>query len=55
LGATEKTIKVHRSRVMEKMEVQSLARRVQIAGSLGIRGPVAREDVVPKNQMAFAS
>jgi FixJ family two-component response regulator len=47
LGTTEKTIKVHRGRVMEKLAVESLAGLVHIADSLGIQGPVAREDVVP--------
>jgi FixJ family two-component response regulator len=35
LGATEKTIKVHRARVMEKMEAGSLADLVRMAGRLG--------------------
>jgi len=37
LGATERTIKAHRHRVMEKMKVQSLAELVSIAARLGIR------------------
>jgi FixJ family two-component response regulator len=36
LGATEKTIKVHRGRVMEKMEAESLADLVRMAGRLGL-------------------
>ena len=36
LGATERTIKAHRHRVMEKMQVQSLAELVSIAERLGI-------------------
>jgi FixJ family two-component response regulator len=36
LGVTEKTIKVHRARVMEKMEAQSLAELVRFAEKLGI-------------------
>ena len=36
LGTVEKTIKVHRARVMEKMEVQSLADLVRIAERAGI-------------------
>jgi RNA polymerase sigma factor (sigma-70 family) len=36
LGATERTIKAHRHRVMEKMKVQTLAELVSIAGRLGI-------------------
>lgn len=39
LGATEKTIKVHRARVMEKMEAGSLAELVRMADSLGVRPP----------------
>jgi FixJ family two-component response regulator len=36
LGTVEKTVKVHRARVMEKMEVQSLAALVRIAEKIGI-------------------
>jgi len=36
LGTTEKTIKVHRGRVMEKMGAQSLADLVRFAEKLGI-------------------
>jgi RNA polymerase sigma factor (sigma-70 family) len=40
LGTTEKTIKVHRGRVMAKMHAQSLAHLVQLAERIGIRvGP----------------
>jgi RNA polymerase sigma factor (sigma-70 family) len=42
LGATEKTIKVHRARVMEKMEADSLADLVRMAGRLGITSPPPR-------------
>jgi FixJ family two-component response regulator len=38
LGAAEKTIKVHRGRVMRKMRADSLAHLVQMAGKLGIVG-----------------
>jgi len=37
LGTTEKTIKVHRGRVMEKMGARSLADLVRFAEKLGIR------------------
>jgi FixJ family two-component response regulator len=37
LGITEKTVKVHRGRVMEKMEAASLADLVRLAERLGIR------------------
>jgi RNA polymerase sigma factor (sigma-70 family) len=36
LGTVEKTVKVHRARVMEKMGVQSLAELVRIAERAGI-------------------
>lgn len=36
LGTVEKTVKVHRARVMEKMEVNSLAELVRIAERIGI-------------------
>jgi len=39
LGTTEKTIKVHRSQVMHKMQAGSLADLVRIAEKLGIRPP----------------
>jgi RNA polymerase sigma factor (sigma-70 family) len=39
LGTSEKTIKVHRSRVMEKMEVQSVAELVRLADKLDLQGP----------------
>jgi len=38
LGTVEKTIKVHRARVMEKMGADSLAELVRIAGKAGIAG-----------------
>jgi FixJ family two-component response regulator len=41
LGITEKTIKVHRARVMEKMGAQSLADLVRFAEKLGIRSSTA--------------
>jgi RNA polymerase sigma factor (sigma-70 family) len=44
LGATERTIKAHRHRVMEKMKVQSLAELVSIAERLGILTSVHTED-----------
>jgi FixJ family two-component response regulator len=36
LGTVEKTIKVHRARVMEKMQVESLAELVRVAQRVGI-------------------
>jgi FixJ family two-component response regulator len=37
LGIAEKTVKVHRGRVMKKMEVRSVAQLVQLCDDLGIR------------------
>jgi FixJ family two-component response regulator len=36
LGAAEKTIKVHRARVMQKMQVQSVAELVRVSDRLGL-------------------
>ncbi len=36
LGTTEKTVKVHRARVMDKMQAQSLAELVRLSGTAGI-------------------
>lgn len=36
IGTVEKTVKVHRARVMEKMKVQSLPDLVRIAHRLGV-------------------
>jgi FixJ family two-component response regulator len=41
LGATERTIKAHRHRVMEKMKVQSLAELVSLAERAGILGDLS--------------
>lgn len=43
LGATERTIKAHRHRVMEKMGVQSLAELVSIAERLGVLSRMSGE------------
>lgn len=37
LGITEKTVKVHRAQVMQKMNADSFADLVRYAGTLGIR------------------
>jgi FixJ family two-component response regulator len=36
LGTVEKTIKVHRARIFEKMQVRSLAELVPLAEKLGL-------------------
>lgn len=41
LGIAEKTIKVHRARVMEKMGARSFADLVRFAEKLGVRSPAA--------------
>ena len=41
LGTTERTIKAHRHRVMEKMQVQSLAELVSLAERAGILGDLS--------------
>ena len=37
IGTTEKTVKVHRGRIMEKMKVRSVADLVRAADKLGIK------------------
>ena len=39
LGISEKTVKVHRARVMEKIQVDSLAELVRLAEKIGISPP----------------
>ena len=39
LGTSEKTVKVHRGRVMHKLQVQSVADLVRLCEKVGIRGP----------------
>lgn len=40
LGTTERTIKAHRSRIMEKMQAESLADLIRCAEKLGVGKPV---------------
>jgi FixJ family two-component response regulator len=44
LGTVEKTVKVHRSRVMEKMGVRSLADLVRMAERVGIAAALSDQD-----------
>ena len=37
LGAAEKTIKVHRGRMMKKMQADSVADLVRMSGKVGLR------------------
>jgi FixJ family two-component response regulator len=46
LGTVEKTIKVHRARVMEKMQVQSLAELVRLAERVGISRATDQSSVI---------
>jgi FixJ family two-component response regulator len=41
LGGTERTIKAHRHKVMEKMQVQSLAELVSLAERVGVLASAA--------------
>ena len=41
LGITERTVKVHRARVLEKMQAGSVAELVRLAERVGITGPPA--------------
>jgi RNA polymerase sigma factor (sigma-70 family) len=47
LGASEKTIKVHRARVMEKMQAGSLAELVRMADKLVLRSAAHAPDAGP--------
>jgi hypothetical protein len=47
LGASEKTIKVHRGRVMQKLRVLSVAELVRLAEKLEGRGQVEGESIPP--------
>jgi FixJ family two-component response regulator len=48
LGTVEKTVKVHRSRVMEKMGVRSLADLVRMAERIGLTAITAYSDSHPQ-------
>ena len=41
LGTSEKTIKVHRGQVMQKMKAESLADLIQMAGKLGVQSDLS--------------
>jgi RNA polymerase sigma factor (sigma-70 family) len=47
LGTSEKTVKVHRARVMQKMQVQSVAQLVLLAEKVGLTAP---QDLSPLDQ-----
>lgn len=48
IGTTEKTVKVHRGRVMEKMKVRSVADLVRAADKLGIKPAPPADRTPPK-------
>jgi FixJ family two-component response regulator len=48
LGTSAKTVKVHRARVMTKLEVRSLPELVRVADRLGLRHP---RDVKPSTSI----
>jgi FixJ family two-component response regulator len=50
LGISEKTVKVHRARVMEKMEANSLAELVRLADRAGVVVPSADTPQLPRAQ-----
>ena len=54
LGATERTIKAHRQRVMEKMKVQTLAELVSIAERLGMLAHASNESELALIQFPIA-
>ena len=47
LGTSERTIKAHRQRVMEKLQVRSLAELVSLAEHLGVLAEPARVETTP--------
>jgi FixJ family two-component response regulator len=50
LGATEKTVKVHRARVMEKMEAGSLAELVRMSDALATSDATAAAEPIPRGR-----
>ncbi len=50
LGTVEKTIKVHRARVMRKMGARSVAELVQLAGVAGLIAEALRAHPIPNQQ-----
>ncbi len=56
LGIVEKTVKVHRSRVMTKMQAGSVAELVRLADRVGVIVPASPEvDVAPRSNGHVAS
>jgi FixJ family two-component response regulator len=52
LGTSEKTVKVHRARVMQKMRVSSVAQLVLLAEKVGLTMP---QDLSPPAQSPVSS
>ena len=53
LGTTERTIKAHRHRVMEKMQVQTLAELVSLAERVGVFVSATRIDSLANQSTSF--
>ena len=53
LGGTERTIKAHRQRVMEKMEARSVAELVSLAERVGLLGDTSEADRRSKFSTVF--
>ncbi len=49
LGCTERTIKAHRQRVMQKMRVQSLAELVSLAERVGVMDSASSGHTIPRS------
>jgi FixJ family two-component response regulator len=49
LGITEKTVKAHRARVMEKLQIRSVAALVRLCSAVGIAPRAAYLKIVPFN------
>jgi FixJ family two-component response regulator len=52
LGTSEKTVKVHRARVMQKMRVQSVAQLVLLADKVDLTAP---QDLSPLDQSPIST
>ena len=52
LGTSEKTVKVHRARVMQKMQVSSVAQLVLLAEKVGLTAP---QDLSPLDQSPLST
>src|SRR5262249_3115832 len=51
LGTVEKTVKVHRSRMMTKMAVHTVAELVRLTDKIGVQPAAVQETARPKGQL----